>query len=87
MPSAKTGAKKLSKTTLDRVRKQLELQRQEILDLYQHDLEVGQRSGDEGGADDLVDRANNAYNREFMLALSGPTVSAGRAAAASLRRA
>ena len=70
MPRAKTRTKKLGKTTLDRVRKQLEQQRQEILALYQHDLEVGQRPRDEG-ADDLVDRANNAYNREFMLALSG----------------
>ena len=68
MPSAKTGVRKLSKTTLSRIRKQLDQQRGEILDLYQHDLEIGQRSRDEGGADDLVDRANNAYNREFMLA-------------------
>lgn len=71
MPNAKTTTRKLGKATLDRIHKQLEQQRQEILDLYQHDLEVGQRSRDEGGADDLVDRANNAYNREFMLALSG----------------
>jgi len=71
VPSAKSKAKKPSKTTLQRTRKQLERQRQEILDLYQHDLAEGQRAHDEGGADDLVDRANNAYNREFMLALSG----------------
>ncbi len=71
MPSAKTKTRKLGKATLDRISKQLEKQRQEILDLYQHDLAVGQRSHDEGGADDLVDRANNAYNREFMLTLSG----------------
>lgn len=51
------------------VRKQLLEQRQEILDLYEHDLKVGQKSSDEG-AEDLVDRANSAYNREFMLSLS-----------------
>jgi len=62
--------KALSKTAADKLRKQLEQKRREIVDLYQHDLEVGQRTGGDG-ADDLVDRANNAYNREFMLALSG----------------
>jgi RNA polymerase-binding transcription factor len=54
----------------DAFRKRLEDHRQEILDMYQHDLRVGQESSDEG-AEDLVDRANNAYNREFMLSLSG----------------
>ncbi len=71
MPSAKPRNRKPAKATLDRIHKQLDQQRREILDLYQHDLQVGQRSRDEVGADDLVDRANNAYNREFMLALSG----------------
>ena len=69
MPRSKTSGKKLSKTAMDKLRKQLEAQRQEILGMYQHDLEVGQSSADES-ADDLVDRANNAYAREFMLALS-----------------
>ena len=70
MPKAKSAAKKLSKTASERLFKQLEQKREEIVDLYQHDLEVGQSNGSDG-ADDLVDRANNAYNREFMLALSG----------------
>lgn len=70
MPKAKTAVKKLSKTASERLLKQLELKRQEIVSLYQHDLEVGQSNGSDG-ADDLVDRANNAYNREFMLTLSG----------------
>ncbi len=69
MPRTGTQSKKLSKTASERIRRELQKYRQEILDLYQHDLAVGQRRGDEG-ADDLVDRANNAYNREFMLALS-----------------
>lgn len=70
MPKTKTAAKKLSKTATERLLKELGRKREEIVSLYQHDLEVGQSNGSDG-ADDLVDRANNAYNREFMLALSG----------------
>jgi DnaK suppressor protein len=69
VPGTKTAVKKPSKTAIEKLRRQLEEQRQEILGLYQRDLEVGQSASDES-ADDLVDRANNAYNREFMLALS-----------------
>lgn len=65
---SKTKAKSNGKrVTLYRQR--LEQQRQEILDMYEHDLRVGQENSDEG-AEDLVDRANSAYNREFMLSLS-----------------
>jgi DnaK suppressor protein len=52
------------------LRKKLERQRREILDLYVHDLREGQKVQNDG-AEDLVDRANDAYNREFMLSLSG----------------
>ena len=62
--------RKSSKSTLKAYREKLETQRQEILDMYEHDLRVGQTKSDEG-AEDLVDRANSAYNREFMLSLSG----------------
>lgn len=55
---------------LDEIREQLLEQRQEILSLYEHDLREGQRASDEG-SEDLVDRANSAYNREFMFSLSG----------------
>lgn len=51
------------------LRKQLESQRLEILSLYEHDLRVGQQPSDEG-SEDLVDRANASYNREFMFTLS-----------------
>ena len=70
MPGTKTATKKLSKTATGRLRKLLEQKREEIVALYEHDLEVGQSTSSDG-ADDLVDRANNAYNREFMLTLSG----------------
>jgi len=52
------------------MQKRLEQQRQEILDLYVHDLKEGQKFQNDG-AEDLVDRANDAYNREFILSLSG----------------
>jgi DnaK suppressor protein len=44
-------------------------QREQIMSLYEHDLKVGQTASDEG-TEDIVDRANNSYNREFMFALS-----------------
>ncbi len=56
--------------TFDALKKRLSEQREEILSMYEHDLKVGQEKVDDG-AEDLVDRANNAYNREFMLSLSG----------------
>ena len=70
-----TQTKVGTKTTVKRdrrdlIRERLLSQRQEILDLYKHDLRVGQQSGDEA-SEDIVDRANNAYQREFMFNLSG----------------
>lgn len=53
----------------DLYRQRLVEQQQEILSLYERDLKVGQESSNEG-TDDIVDRANNSYNREFMFALS-----------------
>jgi DnaK suppressor protein len=52
------------------IKKRLLEHRKEILDLYEHDLRVGQAAADET-TDDIVDRANNSYNREFMFSLSG----------------
>lgn len=72
MPKASAAKKsrKTAKSGLDALKDRLLTQRQEILDMYEHDLRVGQEMSDEG-AEDLVDRANSAYNREFMLSLSG----------------
>ena len=67
---AKKTAKKRSVNGVDAWRERLVKQQEEILSLYQHDLRVGQAASDEG-TEDIVDRANNAYNREFMFALSG----------------
>ena len=55
---------------LEVIRERLLSQRQEIQDLYKHDLRIGQQSSD-GASEDIVDRANNAYQREFMFNLSG----------------
>lgn len=61
---------KRSARQIEIVRRRLTEKRREIMDLYEHDLRVGQGLSD-AGAEDLVDRANDAYNREFMLSLSG----------------
>lgn len=76
------GASKVAKTTRSKKpikkkktnhtevsRSRLMDQREQIMNLYEHDLRVGQMASDEG-TEDIVDRANNAYNREFMFALS-----------------
>lgn len=51
------------------LRMRLQKQRDEILDMYKQDLRAGQESADDG-TEDIVDRANNAYNRELMFSLS-----------------
>jgi DnaK suppressor protein len=51
------------------LRERLQKQRDEILDMYKQDLRAGQESADDG-TEDIVDRANNAYNRELMFSLS-----------------
>ncbi len=67
----KVGTKTpIKRDRLEVIRKSLQSQRQEILDLYEHDLRVGQQASDEA-SEDVVDRANNAYQREFMFNLSG----------------
>ena len=54
---------------IQRLRKDLEQKRRELLSLYAHDVRVGQESSDDS-ADDSVDRANNSFNRELMFSLS-----------------
>jgi DnaK suppressor protein len=51
------------------LRERLAKQKQEILDMYNQDLKAGQESADDG-TEDIVDRANAAYNRELMFSLS-----------------
>lgn len=54
---------------LDVFREKLQERREQILALYESDVRAGQASTDEG-TEDIVDRANNSYNRELMFSLS-----------------
>ncbi len=69
LPNPKTIEQPPSRDDLKFLRKTLENKRQELLDLYAHDVRVGQESADDS-ADDSVDRANNSFNRELMFSLS-----------------
>lgn len=66
-------AKQQSTTAADldpeAVRERLLKQKEEITDLYEHDLKAGKEAADEQ-TDDIVDRANNSYNRDLMFSLS-----------------
>ena len=62
-------AAEVSQDSFQALRERLERQRQEILDMYKQDVRAGQESADDG-TEDIVDRANNAYNRELMFSLS-----------------
>jgi DnaK suppressor protein len=53
----------------DALRTRLLDQRREMYDLYNQDVRAGQESADDG-TEDIVDRANNHYNRELMFSLS-----------------
>jgi DnaK suppressor protein len=55
--------------SFEALRQRLKTQRDEILNMYKQDLRAGQESADDG-TEDIVDRANNAYNRELMFSLS-----------------
>ena len=53
----------------DALRARLQAQRDEIVNMYKQDVRAGQESADDG-TEDIVDRANNSYNRELMFSLS-----------------
>lgn len=62
-------AAELPQDRFEALRERLDKQRTEILDMYKQDVRAGQESADDG-TEDIVDRANNAYNRELMFSLS-----------------
>lgn len=62
-------AAEVSQDRFQALLERLQNQRAEILDMYKQDLRAGQESADDG-TEDIVDRANNAYNRELMFSLS-----------------
>ena len=61
--------KPFAKSVVTQFREMLLSKQKEILDLYSSDLQAGLRALPEG-TDDIVDRANDAYNRELNFALS-----------------
>ena len=63
------AAVEVPKDRYQALRERLQNQRDEILNMYKQDLKAGQESADDG-TEDIVDRANNAYNRELMFSLS-----------------
>lgn len=66
---AKAATVEVPQDRYQALRQRLEKQRDEILNMYKQDLRAGQESADDG-TEDIVDRANNAYNRELMFSLS-----------------
>ncbi len=75
MPNTKTASRTKSAKPLHGAavladfRESLDIKRQEMLSLYEHDVLAGQQSTDDN-SDDFADRANNSYNRELMFSLS-----------------
>ncbi len=66
---ASSTADILTADTVASLKEQLLHKRQRIVDLYAADVRAGQEATQEG-TDDIVDRANNSYNRELMFSLS-----------------
>lgn len=69
MPKTNIVEADLSEAELAKFKADLEVKRREVVNLYEHDVKVGQESTDDN-SDDFADRANNSYNRETMFALS-----------------
>lgn len=69
VPKTKMMEQSLTDTELAHFTESLQNKRREVVNLYEHDVKVGQESTDDN-SDDFADRANNSYNRETMFALS-----------------
>lgn len=63
------AAPDLTQESFDALQARLLEQRQEIVNMYNQDIRAGQESADEP-TEDIVDRANNSYNRELMFSIS-----------------
>lgn len=66
---AKVAPQPTASGDFEPLRQRLVRHKQEIISLYQQDVRAGQESADDG-TEDIVDRANNSYNRELMFSLS-----------------
>ena len=69
MPQTQTTSDVLSAEQIGELRGLLEEARRDLTELYDHDMRAGKEATQED-SDDIVDRANNAYNRELMFSLS-----------------
>lgn len=63
------AAPEMTQDGYEALRTRLQEQRQEIVNMYHQDVRAGQELADDG-TEDIVDRANNSYNRELMFSLS-----------------
>ena len=63
------AAPEITQDRYEALRARLLEQRQEIVNMYNQDVRAGQESTDEP-TEDIVDRANNSYNRELMFSIS-----------------
>lgn len=61
--------KKLDKKTLEQYKKKLEEKRRELSEAYTKNRHYG-RESDEGGTQDLADKASSSYTKEFLYSLS-----------------
>lgn len=67
---ANAQVNKAQNKKLERSREALLDHRREILELLQNDRKAGQEAGVQD-VDDIVDRANSSYSREFLFSLTG----------------
>ena len=63
------AAPDLTQDRFEALKARLLEQRQEIVNMYNQDVRAGQESTDDP-TEDIVDRANNSYNRELMFSIS-----------------
>lgn len=63
------AAPEMTQDRFEALRTRLQEQRQEIVNMYNQDVRAGQESADDP-TEDIVDRANNSYNRELMFSIS-----------------
>jgi DnaK suppressor protein len=63
------AAPEITQDRFEALRSRLLEQRQEIVNMYNQDIRAGQESTDDP-TEDIVDRANNSYNRELMFSIS-----------------
>jgi DnaK suppressor protein len=63
------AAPEITQDRYEALQARLQEQRQEIVNMYNQDVRAGQESTDEP-TEDIVDRANNSYNRELMFSIS-----------------